>query len=366
MKLKKVPFILITFVFCLSASLCFLIGRIVNNAVGDGIYIISMQREQMFFSRDNITFLTKEDYSFTFTENMYMHVSSEIANAEIKTVGTNENFLYMACLEIISGSFFNTMHIEKHSNVVVLNSEAANQLFGNVRGVGNVISIGDEPYEVIGIVKNDLNHNGALLYMPVAIMNQYVLDNLKITDIWLNLSDISEAELITAMLGYSADDVEILQLNQYKDIVMQRFRISIFIVGIIIIFYMCKVIIKSMNILRQILTEFLKENYFSKILLVFKKDKFLTTFLVLILNMSVGLTLFYIIRFKVYIPTYNILARNSGLYVLSNILDFYMQSYIGIPSLQYLNNLNMVSNILFFISLLTEVVLVLCLRRKTC
>ena len=56
--------------------------------------------------------------------------------------------------------------------------------------------------------------------------------------------------------------------------------------------------------------------------------------------------------------------RNYNFNALMDILDFYIQSSIGVPELQYLNRLNTISNILFFLSILLAASILAILFRK--
>ena len=353
MKLRAAA-ILFAFMLCLSSSLCFLTGLKVKDAVGNGLYIISIRRDHTFFNPNDIAFLEGENHCFTFTERLYLEVSSGITRGETEVVGTNEDFAQMARLDIISGSFFNEMHVKKRSNVVVLSSAAAWHFFGDRQSTGNSLYINNEAYQVIGVFDNDLSHKDKmLLYMPFENLKRYVSGNPVISDIWVNLRDISEAGLITAMMGYSPDDVRILQMEQYKDIIMQRFRIIVFITGVIIIVFLWKRILRSMKILRLEVTAFWEENYISNIQSIFKRKRFLREFLFSISHMLAVLLLLKIIWFKAVIPPNDLTAGRFDFTALSGILNFYIQPYIGIPALQYLNALNAVSHVLFFISILS-------------
>lgn len=363
MKLKRFIVILLALVFCLSTSLCFMVALAVKGVAGDGIFIMSMRRDNTFFNLKDIAYLEREYGYFTFTESQYLVASSGLAKDEIEVVGTNENFAQLACLNIIYGSFFNEIHVNKRSNVVVLSSAAAWRFFGGIQSTGNLLYINNEAYQVIGVFESDLTHKDKmLLYMPFENLNRYISGSPVISDIWVNLRDISEAGLITAMMGYSMDDVRILQMEQYKDIIMQRFKIIVFIIGVIIIIFLWKRILRSMKILRQEITAFLRENYISDIRFIFKRKRFLYELLFSISYMLAVLLLLKIIRFKVCIPLNDLTASCFDLTVLCSILDFYMQPYIGIPTLQYLNELNAVSYVLFFVSISSGLAFAYCIH----
>ena len=354
MKLKNAGAIFFAFMLCLSTSLCFLIGFNLKNAVSDGLYIMSMRKEQSFFNLNDIELLEKENQYFTFTKSLYIEVSSGISKDETEIVGTNENFAEMARLNIISGSFFNKMHITKRSNVVVLSSAAAWKFFGDKQSIGNFLYVNDEAYQVIGIFENDFAHKDKiLLYMPFENLSQHFLGSPAISDIWIKLRDISQFGLITTMMGYLSDDVLVFQMEKYKDVVMLRFRIIVFIVGAVIIVFLWKRILRSLKVLGQELTLFFEKNYISDILFLFKQKSFLLEFLFAISYMLLFLLLLQITPFKLCIPYNDLAAGRFDFSVLSSILNFYIQPYIEIPALLYLNDLNVMSCVLFFVSILS-------------
>ncbi len=153
MKFRTAATFFFALMLCLSASLCFLIGLKVKDATGNNLYIMSMRKDQTFFNLNCIALLERENHYFTFAERFYLEVSSGISKDETEVVGTNENFAEMAHLNIISGSFFNEMHIKKRSNVVVLSSAAAWRFFGDRQSTGNFLYVNNETYQVIGVLK---------------------------------------------------------------------------------------------------------------------------------------------------------------------------------------------------------------------
>lgn len=363
MKLKRTGVILFAAVFCLSASLCFLTAQVVKDAVGSGLFIMSMRRDHKSFNLNDIAYLEKEYAYFTFTQRQYLEASSGLIKDEIEVVGTNENFAQIAQLNIIYGSFFNEIHVNKQSNVVVLSSAAAWRFFGGGQSTGNFLYVNNEAYQVIGVFENDLMHKDKMLmYMPFKNLNRYISGNPDISDIWVSLRDISEAGLIITMMGYSADDVQTLQMEQYKDIIMQRFKIIVFIVGAIIIVFLLKLILRGLMILRHELTTFLRENYISDIMCIFKRKRFIYELLSIVFHMFAGLLILKIIRFKVCVPLDNLSAGCFDFNAFSSILNFYMLPYIGFPTLQYLNVLNSVSHVLFFVSISSGLALAYCIH----
>lgn len=356
---------ILTLMLCLTTGLCYLIGLYIVESTTNNLYMTSIDKDSTFFNARDIDFLNEKRHPFTFIAREYMNVSSGIIEGQTEIIGTNENFAYMKKLKILSGSFFNEIHIEKNSNVVVLSSKAAWHFFGNKQSVGNDIIISNEKFQVIGVFEKDLaQEDEILLYMPFSKLNQLASNELKVLDIWLQLDNISEVEPVIIEMGYLPNDINIVEIDQYKDIVMQRFKFIIFIVGIVIIIFLWKMILNNIRILKQEIIEFLKENYIRDIWSIFSNRKILFQLLYSLAYMLSALLIWKIIRFKPRIPSEFFMWRDYNFYVFRDILDFYIQSNIGIPVLQYLNYLNTISNILFFLSILSATSILCVLSRR--
>ncbi|MCQ4922002.1 ABC transporter permease [Tissierella carlieri] len=365
MKVKKRVLMILTLLLCLTTGLCWLIGGYIGESTANNLYMMSIDEESAFFNAKDITFLNEKKHPFTFIAKQYINISSGIIGGQAEIIGTNENFAYMKKLKILSGSFFNEIHIGKNSNVVVLSSGAAWHFFGNKQSVGNDIIIGNEKFQVVGVFEKDLaQEDEILLYMPFEKLNQLVSNELKVLDIWLQLDNISEVEPIIIDMGYLSNDIKIVEINQYKDIVMQRFKFIIFIVGIVIIIFLWKMILNNIRILKLEIIEFLKENYIRDIWSIFSNRKVLFKLLYSLTYILSALLIWKIIRFKPCMPSEFFMWRDYNFYVLRDMLDFYIQPNIGVPALQYLNHLNTVSNILFFLSILSATSILCVLFRR--
>lgn len=366
MKLRSAAAVVSAFVLFLSAALCCLMGLKVKNAADDGLYIISMRRAGTFFHPEDLALLEGENLCFTFTESLYMETSSGTAKDEAEVVGTNENFARMARLRMISGSFFNEMHVKKRSRVVVISAAAAWRFFGDGRSTGNMLYFGNEAYGVIGVFDNAPAHKDKLLlYLPFESLDRHVSDNPAISDIWLSLRDISQAGLITAMLGRPPEEVRILRMEQYKSIVLQRFRSIVFIAGASTVVFLWKRLRRSAGLLWREAAAFLRVNYASELGVLVKRKSILFRLLTSISHLLAILIILKLIRFKAVIPPGELTSAPFDFTVVSGILDFYLQPNIGVQALEYLNGLNSASHVFFFISVLSGLVFAHCIRGRT-
>ena len=352
-------------ILCLSIGLGLWISYYVEDSVGNNIFVLSFQKEHAFFTTDDIKFLNSENKYFTFFGKATVEISSKMVTDKVEIIGTNDNFADINKLKIISGSFFNEVQEEKLSNVVVISRVAAWNFFGYIYCTGNFIDINSEQYQVIGVAENDfVNKDKALLYIPFGRLENYNSEEFFVSDIFLNLNNVSEVEPIIKMMGYLPEDVEIFQMEQYKDIIMQRVRIIIFIIGISIIACFLKRILKNLGHLKRQIEAFLKENYAVNIGLLIRQKGFLFELFFFISNALIIFLILKIIQFKACLPHYFFSFDIFDLHILGNAMDFFIQPYIGISVLQYLNTLNLVSNLSFFVSLLSGLTFAYCICRS--
>ncbi|WP_406241919.1 ABC transporter permease [Tissierella carlieri] len=366
MKVKKRVLVLLSLILCLTTGLCYLIGKYIGESTANDLYMMSIDKEFTFFNAKDITFLKEKKQSFTFMARQYMNVYSSMIEGRSEIIGTNEDFSYMSKLKILSGSFFNDAQIKKNSNVVVLSSGAAWHFFGNIqRVVGNDITIENEKFQVIGVVEKALAQKDEIfLYMPFEKLNKLAFNELEVLDIWLQLDNISKIQPIITEMGYLSDSINIVEMSRYKDIAMQRFKFIIFIMGIGIIIFLWKMILNNIRSLKQVIIEFLKENYIRDIWWIFSNRKSLFQLLYSLGYILAASLIWKITRFRPCIPDGFFMWRNYNFNALMDILDFYIQSSIGVPELQYLNRLNTISNILFFLSILLAASILAILFRK--
>ncbi|MEZ4633934.1 MAG: ABC transporter permease [Caldilineaceae bacterium] len=73
-------------------------------------------------------------------------------NVQEQIVGTSADYAVIRNLEIASGRFLSTQDITEQQSVAVLGANIAEDLFGRVDVVGEVVRINGEPFQVIGVL----------------------------------------------------------------------------------------------------------------------------------------------------------------------------------------------------------------------
>ncbi|WP_394920080.1 ABC transporter permease [uncultured Robinsoniella sp.] len=80
---------------------------------------------------------------------------SGYTSSTVTTYGTTGSYLDIQGKELAYGRFLKAADIDNHSNVVVLNEDAATEIIGRANAVGESISLDGRSFLVIGIIKSD-------------------------------------------------------------------------------------------------------------------------------------------------------------------------------------------------------------------
>lgn len=342
--------------FFLSLAGCMFISSKVKSSSASNLFIISKKQEFNYFTREEMERLEKKNYFFTFMQRQNIEISNGIRGKSMEVVGTNDNFPYFLKGSMLGGTFFNKIYLEKKCKVAVINEKAAFELFGTTSGLGNRIYIGQQVYEVIGVIENSYLKNTAQIYLPETTFNEYHSDSTRITDIWCQLSNISESIVVGKILGYGADDIKIIQMEQYKDVVTQRFKIILFSMGIVFISFFVKRLVIHAKSIGATMGNFHSRYYISDIKILKNKSMILESFAGILDVIMIG-GIFKIISFRVVIPPIEFLENGAGLLrIINNIIMFYFQPDIGVNELGYLNEYNTFSTLFFFSSCILALV----------
>ena len=75
-------------------------------------------------------------------------------------VGSTPNIREIDEGEVESGTFFNDYHVQHRSNVIVLGSTPAEELFKKIDPVGKIVLVNRQPFKVIGVMKRKPHYFG--------------------------------------------------------------------------------------------------------------------------------------------------------------------------------------------------------------
>ncbi|WDM24106.1 ABC transporter permease [Paenibacillus polymyxa] len=90
----------------------------------------------------------------------------------VQIEGTSLGFVHVRKLSLAQGRSFTHYEVDKRSNVVVLGSDAARNIFGPdaSKAVGEIIMIKQLPFKVVGVLANsnsNMNNSGQQVYVPI-------------------------------------------------------------------------------------------------------------------------------------------------------------------------------------------------------
>ena len=110
----------------------------------------------------NINISQRQDYATLSSEEGYLEVRPMFINTkdvqisgkvaqEVLCVGTNEYCSEVEWLQMENGAFWHEAAMKEGRNVVVISSTLARVLFGCDKSTGNICTINDVPYQVVGV-----------------------------------------------------------------------------------------------------------------------------------------------------------------------------------------------------------------------
>jgi len=107
--------------------------------------------------------------------------AGNIALDSISILGSTEGFPSVRDMELETGRFFNQTEIDRNAKVVVLGSSLAAELFGDAIPVGQMISIGNTKFTVIGVFEEkglvgEVDYDSRV-YMPITVVFQKFMDS---------------------------------------------------------------------------------------------------------------------------------------------------------------------------------------------
>jgi putative ABC transport system permease protein len=99
----------------------------------------------------------------------------------VSILGSTQGFPSVRDMEIAEGRYFNQTEIDRNAKVVVLGSSLAEELFGNAPAVGQVVTIDNTKFTVVGVfdekgLVGEVDYD-ARVYMPISVVFQKFTDN---------------------------------------------------------------------------------------------------------------------------------------------------------------------------------------------
>ncbi len=316
-----------------SASLCCLLGIKVQQAICDNVYVFSFIQEDKKFLSSDILYAEKEGISLTYVKYLYPEISNGFRTETATVIATNDNYSYFTGMEITTGAFFNSIQVDKKMSVAVLNEAAAYQLFGNYECIGESIYLNQNAFDVVGIVKEYGNQDEAKIYIPNQIAEVLEMNCSDVNQLWCRLTNMAETSMIISKMGYSMDEIDIIQMNLYKGIFMQRFFLLVILTSIFSLTHIIRDVWGKVKELRQGTD---------------RNRTWIKKWILQIVTCIVGFILILkVIQLAWFVPPNYEVVGKRRLGIFCKIIEFYTLSEIKIDNMQFLNRWNLLS--LFFL-----------------
>lgn len=213
-----------------AAWACLLMWLRIRCRMYEGVYVLSFQQEERFFSQEDMQNIRREGIDLTFVQSVRPRVFNGFRREEAEVFLTNENYAYIANAHMREGAFFNEIQVDKRLPVAVLNETAALRLFGNQDCVGETVYLENTAYQVVGIMEGQ-EPESAMIYVPCSTMECLGVTEMKAGQLWCRFSNRAEAQLVMKKTGCPLEELVVLQMDHVKDIFWLRFALLLILPG---------------------------------------------------------------------------------------------------------------------------------------
>lgn len=310
-----------------SELICMSTAKWVDCAIKNDVYVLSYKQENQYFTDDKIADMQKKGICLTYAYELYPEVSNGIYEQDATVILTNDNYAYFTDLKLCTGAFFNDKQVGKKLPVAVLNKTAAYSFFGNENCIGETIYLDKNAYKIIGVADTE-NVSRAEIFVPDSIIQVQSTVDKQCKQIWCSFSNMAEASLSISKAGILLSDLEIMQMNLYKNVFQLRYYIPLIAVG------MGMAIIFGKKIIMLV-----KKN---SVVSIERKRWLLLNLNLVLLGVFLFLTV-WIFRIGWCVPPYYILAGENGWELLYSVLDFYALAGVDVAQMNFLNHWNELS-----------------------
>lgn len=251
------------------------------------------------------------DISYSGVDSINANYNSKSTAVDIYGVSSKYNKFYSIQLRV--GGFLNKT--DKNENTVVIDEVTAEALFGNNKVIGKYIELYSQKFKIVGVAASDTSLLDTLtddgngkVYIGVSQLLE-LNTKAKITDLDVKTNDsttigknLDELSSALVSIGKNSSGYKITDLNIERALVEQKSKITIFLIGSLLIVCLVLEIKRILEELYKVIKISLREHYFMEVLGI--------NFKVLLKEMAKILILFFLIaliwkniKFNLYIPS---------------------------------------------------------------
>lgn len=205
---------------------------------------------------------------------------------EIKTkiVLTDENYFDLYTFEMIKGGKLDFLTVKAGNKAAIVSDVLANSLFKSVDVIGSTLNVGNSKYRIVGVYKE----NKSLLYSAaedgyerIYIPYTSYFDRNKKDKSFLDIMATRETknydekainDKLSKVLNDKLSLYKAVNYTVSKKIVLENIKILYFIIGIILIIFLIRIVVKLTCEINSFLKEKMKDSYLKEVLLNNKKE----------------------------------------------------------------------------------------------
>jgi len=328
-------------VFAISALLmCIISSVLILNKYQSGAeknhYSLTLANERTVIEGMDFSGLERFREDFPETElNFYskgeLSVATEYNQTSTTVYGTDEYFLNFNKYPLIRGSFFINRDIEQQEQFVVISRVVAKALFNNYDVIGREVQIRGETFTVIGVLEatkllplNPFYENEYIVIIPFNKFEQ-LLPTHKVVHFEILSKEAFPKNKLNNWLndqGVESWRYEMEDISKINLVFMKNIRIFIFIMGVLVLFEIAIILLKSFKRLIKYLKESHRKYYVWQWL---KNDYY--KLLLIILGFA-GIVVVMIVLWRGIIFEFHFGIYYDGSYPIRNLGDFIKWSVI--------------------------------------
>jgi len=201
------------------------------------------------------------------SKSMPARIGNKVANAQVNGVG--EQYFRVKGMSLLDGRFFSAHDVYSLAQVVVIDENARNELFGGNNPIGKVVLFGNVPMRVIGVAKRSAvgfgRSNNLLVWAPYTSVMARMLRQNHLSEITVRVADDTPMDVaqaaITQLLTqrHGAQDFFIDSVSDIRETIENTTRTLTVLIGSIAAIALVVGGIGVMNIMLVSVTERTRE-----------------------------------------------------------------------------------------------------------
>lgn len=181
---------------------------------GFGYQLETILREESLASEDSVS----RAWVATYSGNGTVNISSNRANISVDAIGVGGDFFLFHPIELLSGTYFDGNMLMQ--DYIIIDEDAAWQLFGSYDIAGMKVLIGNVEHTVIGVAKRDQSHvakaaglSQSTAYISYSSLEKYgVSEGITAYEVLMpNPVDDYALNTVKDNLGVSKDETEYIE-----------------------------------------------------------------------------------------------------------------------------------------------------------